>query len=33
MDFTFTEEQETVGKVKAGGVEMDVDWVRVTQVK
>jgi beta-glucanase (GH16 family) len=25
--------QETVDKVKAGGVEMDVDWVRVTQVK
>ncbi len=25
--------QETVDKVKAGNVQMDVDWVRVTQVK
>ncbi len=25
--------QETVDKVKAGNVQMDVDWVRITQIK
>ena len=25
--------QETVDKVKAGNVQMDIDWVRVTQLK